>query len=59
MKIISFNINGLRARPHQLEALVEQYQPDVLGLQEIKVADEQFPYELVEHLGNHVIHHGQ
>ena len=42
MKIISFNINGLRARPHQLEALVEQYQPDVLGLQEIKVADEQF-----------------
>ena len=59
MKIISFNINGLRARPHQLEALVEQYQPDVLGLQEIKVADEQFPYELVEHLGYHVFHHGQ
>ncbi|TCK01916.1 exodeoxyribonuclease III [Volucribacter psittacicida] len=59
MKFISFNINGLRARPHQLEAVVKQYQPDVLGLQEIKVADEAFPYELVEHLGYHVFHYGQ
>ncbi|WP_439242599.1 exodeoxyribonuclease III [Lonepinella sp. BR2474] len=59
MKFISFNINGLRARPHQLEAIIEKHQPDVLGLQEIKVADEQFPYELVEHLGYHVFHHGQ
>ncbi|MDO4431030.1 MAG: exodeoxyribonuclease III [Lonepinella koalarum] len=59
MKIMSFNINGLRARPHQLEAIIEKHQPDVLGLQEIKVADEQFPYELVEHLGYHVFHHGQ
>ncbi|WP_439257550.1 exodeoxyribonuclease III [Lonepinella sp. BR2271] len=59
MKFISFNINGLRARPHQLEAIIEKHQPDVLGLQEIKVADEQFPYELVAHLGYHVFHHGQ
>lgn len=59
MKIISFNINGLRARPHQLEQLVADYQPDVIGLQEIKVADEQFPYELVENLGYHIFHHGQ
>jgi len=36
MKFISFNINGLRARPHQLEAIIEKYQPDVIGLQEIK-----------------------
>jgi exodeoxyribonuclease-3 len=43
MKLVSFNINGLRARPHQLEALIETHQPDVIGLQEIKVADEQFP----------------
>ncbi|KAA6209715.1 exodeoxyribonuclease III [Avibacterium paragallinarum] len=59
MKVMSFNINGLRARPHQLEAIIEQYQPDILGLQEIKVADEDFPYALVEHLGYHVYHHGQ
>ena len=33
MKIVSFNINGLRARPHQLQALIEKHQPDVIGLQ--------------------------
>ncbi|EXI63070.1 exonuclease III [Mannheimia granulomatis] len=59
MKFISFNINGLRARPHQLEAIIEKHQPDVIGLQEIKVADEDFPYDLVNHLGYHIFHHGQ
>ena len=59
MKFISFNINGLRARPHQLEAIIEKHQPDVIGLQEIKVSDEDFPYDLVNHLGYHVFHHGQ
>lgn len=59
MKFISFNINGLRARPHQLHQLIEQYQPDVLGLQEIKVADEAFPHEIVADLGYHVFYHGQ
>ncbi|MBR0572803.1 exodeoxyribonuclease III [Pasteurella atlantica] len=59
MKFISFNINGLRARPHQLEAIIEKHQPDVIGLQEIKVSDEDFPHQLVEHLGYHVFYHGQ
>lgn len=59
MKFISFNINGLRARPHQLHAVVEQYQPDVIGLQEIKVADEMFPHDIVQNLGYHVYYHGQ
>ena len=59
MKVMSFNINGLRARPHQLEEIIKKYQPDVLGLQEIKVADEVFPCELVDHLGYHVNHFGQ
>lgn len=59
MKIISFNINGLRARPHQLQALVEQHQPDFIGLQEIKVHDDEFPHEEVNPLGYHVYHFGQ
>lgn len=59
MKYISFNINGLRARPHQLAALVEKHQPDVIGLQEIKVHNDQFPVEDVEALGYHVFYHGQ
>ena len=59
MKFISFNINGLRARPHQLEAIIEKYQPDVIGLQEIKVADEDFPYAITENLGYHVFTMGK
>ncbi|MGE6385267.1 exodeoxyribonuclease III [Pseudomonas sp. NPDC078416] len=59
MKIVSFNINGLRARPHQLAALIEKHQPDVIGLQETKVSDEQFPQADIEALGYHVHFHGQ
>ncbi|MCG7539622.1 exodeoxyribonuclease III [Pseudoalteromonas sp. CO348] len=59
MKIVSFNINGLRARLHQLQALIEKHQPDVIGLQEIKVHDEAFPIDDVEALGYHVYFHGQ
>ncbi len=59
MKVISFNINGLRARIHQLEALIDKHSPDVIGLQEIKVHDEAFPLEEIENLGYHVYFHGQ
>lgn len=59
MKIVSFNINGLRARPHQLQALIETHQPDIIGLQETKVADEQFPEQAIRELGYHLHYHGQ
>ncbi|WP_125781990.1 exodeoxyribonuclease III [Pseudoalteromonas rubra] len=59
MKVISFNINGLRARLHQLQALIDKHQPDVIGLQEIKVHDEAFPVADVEAMGYHVYFHGQ
>ncbi|MAK71482.1 exodeoxyribonuclease III [Idiomarina aquatica] len=59
MKFISFNINGIRARLHQLQALIDKHQPDVIGLQETKVHDDQFPLSDVEAMGYHVIYHGQ
>lgn len=59
MKIVSFNINGLRARLPQLQALIDKHQPDVIGLQEIKVHDDMFPVEAVEAMGYHVYFHGQ
>ena len=59
VKIVSFNINGIRARFHQLEALVEQHSPDIIGLQEIKVHDSEFPHDGLAKLGYHMIHHGQ
>ncbi len=59
MKIVSFNVNGVRARPHQLQALVERYDPDIVGLQETKVQDSEFPVEMIESLGYQVHFHGQ
>lgn len=59
MKVISFNINGLRARLHQLQAIIDKHQPDVIGLQEIKVHDEAFPLDAVEAMGYKVYFHGQ
>ena len=51
MRFVSFNANGIRARLHQLRAIRESHDPDVLALQETKVADEQFPFEDVRALG--------
>ena len=59
MKVISFNINSLRARPHQLDAIVAAHDPDVIALQETKVDDSQFPHELIENIGYHAVFHGQ
>lgn len=59
MKIVSFNINGLRARLPQLQALIDAHQPDIIGLQEIKVHDDAFPRADVEAMGYHVYFHGQ
>ena len=59
MKIISFNINGMRARPHQLEEIKKKYDPDVIALQEIKVSDEDFPPEIPESLGFKYFNYGQ
>ncbi|MDX5377374.1 MAG: exodeoxyribonuclease III [Halomonas sp.] len=59
MRLVSFNINGLRARLHQLEALIATHQPLVIGLQETKVHDDEFPREAVEAMGYHVHYHGQ
>ena len=41
MLLVTFNVNGIRARLHQLDFLVEKYNPDIICLQEIKVSDEE------------------
>ena len=42
-KIITWNVNGIRARHVQLNELVEREKPDVICLQEIKAKPEQIP----------------
>ena len=58
MKVISFNINSLRARIHQLAAIIDKHQPDVIGLQETKVHNDQFPVEELEQFGYYLNYHG-
>lgn len=59
MKIVTFNINGIRARIGQLTGWLESAQPDVVVLQEIKTVDEGFPTEHLSDLGWNVETHGQ
>ena len=59
MKVVSFNVNSIRMRLHQLEAVIQTLNPDIIGLQETKVSDDQFPVAEVEALGYHVHYHGQ
>lgn len=59
ISLMSFNINGVRARPHQLEAIRDLYNPDILGLQETKVQDSEFPLADIQALGFHVEFFGQ
>lgn len=58
-RIISFNVNGLRSRLHQLQAVIDQHSPDIIGLQETKVSDEEFPSEAIDAMGYRAAYHGQ
>lgn len=59
MKVVSFNVNSVRIRLHQLEAIINTHNPDFIGLQETKVTDEEFPVEAIEAMGYQVAFHGQ
>ena len=59
MKVISFNTNSIRTREHQLKALVDKHQPDIIGIQETKVSDEHFPLDMIHGLGYDAVFHGQ
>lgn len=58
MKVISFNVNSVRIRLHQLQAVIDKHQPDFIGLQETKAQDVDFPLEAIEEMGYHAIFHG-
>ncbi len=59
MKIVSFNVNSIRLRLHQLAAVVDKHEPDFIGLQETKVQDHEFPVDELGALGYQVIFMGQ
>ena len=47
LRIASYNINGINPRLHVLTRWLGEFQPDVVGLQELKCTDEQFPAEAI------------
>lgn len=59
MKCVSFNVNSVRLRLHQLKAVIERHDPDFIGLQETKVTDAEFPLDAIKELGYHVEYCGQ
>jgi len=59
VKIVTYNINGIKARlPRLLEYLAEE-QPEIVCLQELKTSDETFPAAEIEAAGYGVVWHGQ
>jgi exodeoxyribonuclease-3 len=59
MKIATWNVNSLKVRlPHVLDWLAAE-QPDVLGLQETKLTDENFPADAIGEAGYRVVFAGQ
>ena len=48
MKIISWNVNSIRIRKHQLLELIKKENPDFVCLQEIKSSNDAFPIKILK-----------
>jgi exodeoxyribonuclease III len=57
--IVSWNVNGLRARLDYLVRWLDDRQPDIVGLQELKLEDDGFPHDAFASRGYTVVTHGQ
>lgn len=59
MRIATFNINGIGARLPALLQWLEETQPDIACLQELKAPQEKFPEAAINDAGYGAIWHGQ
>jgi len=59
MHIATWNVNSLRVRLPHLAQWLAANPIDAIGLQELKLPDEQFPRAEIEALGMHAAHYGQ
>jgi exodeoxyribonuclease-3 len=59
IKIVSWNVNSIKARLHSVIPYLEEYRPAILLLQELKSTDETFPHEAFDHLGYNICTYGQ
>ena len=58
MRIATWNVNSLAARLPRVEEWIRYAEPDVLCMQETKLADAAFPHEPFTALGYEAAHHG-
>src|SRR5918994_1532852 len=59
MRIATWNVNSLKARLEKLAWWLERARPDVLLMQETKLADAEAPADEFRRLGYALAHHGE
>ncbi len=59
MILATWNVNGLRSRLDFVRHWLDARQPDVVGLQELKAEEDQFPFSELEAAGYRAVVHGQ
>jgi exodeoxyribonuclease III len=59
MRIATWNVNSLKARMEAVEKWLARAEPDVLLIQETKVADSEAPVMPLRMLGYELVHHGE
>lgn len=59
MKIISWNVNSIRARIENFLDVAKKFNPDIFLLQETRVDDPQFPFDAFSNLGYNIKIKGQ
>ncbi len=59
MKIVTWNVNSIRARLERLLGVLRRHRPDLVCLQETKSTEDQFPREVLRAAGYHAVSHGQ
>lgn len=57
MKVVTWNVNSLRARMPRVLEFLELHEPDALLLQETKCSPEQFPADELLEAGYEAVHH--
>ena len=57
-RIVTYNVNSIRSRLHIIIPWLEEHRPDVLCMQETKVADDRFPLGEFQEAGYHTIFRG-
>jgi exodeoxyribonuclease-3 len=59
MRLVTWNVNSLKARVDYVLDFLRTREPDILCVQELKLADSDFPYMAFESAGYTVAVHGQ